>query len=291
MTPMLAILMLCVSARMDYSSLLPGQALAMVVGAACTWRLLARGQDRSERYRMDRSTWRLIVPLGVGTGLSVLASRLPMLFVGGHSALQAAHYDIGQRVHSAATLASQSAATVFLPRVRRLAVERRTRQLAWELIMSTAIGLAPALAITLGLLLVGPERTEEMLGPEYAGTWTVAVLLSVAAVLNTGTGLCHGLLAMTGNSRSFLVIAMVQCIVVIGYGLFVFTGSAVEMAQFFIGAELFRGLLLLALVVGVFRSLSASGAYWEQMHGEVPPAPDETPEQPPESARGEGRLA
>lgn len=285
MVPVLAVVFLLGSAAVDARTLLYGQALAIVLGAAVLWALLMRGQDKSVRYRMDRHIWRAILPLGAGTGLSVLAARLPILFVGSYSAVQAAHYDIGQRVHSAATLASQSAATVFLPRVRRLVHDGNGRQLARELATSTAVGLVPAVLVTCALLLVGPERTEELLGAEYTGTWAVALLLSVAAVLNAATGLCHGLLAMTGHARAFLVIAAVQCVVVLGYGLFLFTGSAVEMAWFFVGAEFFRSMLLVTLAVRVFRSLPVSRITPAR---ELDPQ-DQVLEVPSQTAREEGR--
>lgn len=266
--PLLAILLMLVSAMAAPSTFILGQALAMVVGAWLSWALLVRGQDRSSRFRMDGATWRTVVPLGVGSGLSVLASRLPILFVGLHSAVQAAHYDIGQRVHSAATLSSQAAAAVFLPRVRQLTLASRIRQMARELVTASALGAVPAALVVIGLWAVGPQRIEAALGPEYAGTWEIGMLLGFAALVNASTGLCHGLLAMTGHSRTFMVIAALQCVLVVGFAA-LFSGSAVDMAWFVVAAELARSVVLVALAVHVFKSLSTTHAAELPVPGEL----------------------
>lgn len=209
-------------------------------------------------HRLTGRDWKSIAPLGVGSGLSVIASRAPIMFVGAASITQAASYEIGQRIHSAATLASASATSVLFPRVKGHITKGDARQLLRELLSASVLGLVPALFILAGLLLVGSEKTEELLGAEYAGAWATAVVLTAAACVNSVTGLCHGVLAMAGSGQAFWIIGAVQASFTLLYGFFYFDGESVHMATFVLFMEIGRGITLLGLISLLFLRISGS---------------------------------
>lgn len=246
--PLVAIIFLTISSIWAPHLFIAGQCAAIILVSLVMFGLLRRDWKQPGRPQLlSIRDWKDIVPLGVGSALSVLASRGPILFVGASSVAQAASYEIGQRIHSAATLASASATAVLFPRVKGLINTGQTKQLWRELASSAVLGLVPALLILAGLLLVGGNRTEALMGPEYGGAWLTAVILSGAACINAVTGLCHGVLAMAGSSRAFWVIAAIQAAATFIYGVLFFDGTASHMALFVLGAELCRGALLTIL--------------------------------------------
>ncbi|MFJ7748560.1 lipopolysaccharide biosynthesis protein [Arthrobacter sp. NPDC097144] len=234
-----------------------GQCASIVLLSAVMSALLRSDfRQKGKQKRLTRRDWKQVVPLGAGSGLSVLSSRAPIMFVGAASITQAASYEIGQRIHSAATLASASATAVLFPRVKGHIKRGDTRQLLRELVSAVFLGVIPALFILIGLLLAGPERTQLLMGPEYAGAWATAIVLAAAACVNSVTGLCHGVLAMAGSGQAFWIIAAVQASITLVYGVFYFDGVSVHMATFALIMEIGRGIVLLVLTRRLLKSIS-----------------------------------
>lgn len=255
--PFCAVLALLASHTWAPSLFLAGQAAAIIAISLLMFGLLLSDWRQPGKFRiLTTREWKEVVPLGAGSALSVLASRAPILFVGASSVSQAASYEIGQRINSAATLASASATAVLFPRVKGIIGKRATRQLFQELVSSAVLGLVPALVILLGLLVVGSNRAETLMGPEYAGAWLTAVVLTAAACVSAVTGLCHGVLAMAGSGRAFWVIAAIQASVTFAYGIFFFDGEAIHMAMFALCAEFGRGILLIVLMRQLFTKIA-----------------------------------
>lgn len=257
--PLIAIALLVASSFWAPSLFIAGQCMAIVLVPLIMLGLLMRElRQPGKTSPLSFSEWKQVIPLGAGSALSVLASRTPILFVGAASAPQAASYEIGQRIHSAATLASSSATAVLFPRVKGLIARHDTKQLMRELSSSSILGLIPALFILGCLIVLGENRTEALIGPEYSGAWATAVVLSIAACLTAVTGLCHGVLAMAGASRTFWIIAAIQASITFAYGVFFFDGEALHMAIFALVAEMFRGAILAILTKRLLTMVAAA---------------------------------
>lgn len=255
--PLTAIIFLFSSHLWAPHLFIAGQAASIVLVTLLMSALLWTDLRRSGRHQqLIARDWKQVIPLGVGSGLSVVASRAPIMFVGAASITQAASFEIGQRIHSAATLASASATAVLFPRVKGHIKQGDARQLLRELLSASVLGLIPALCILIGLVLVGPERTQLLMGPDYAGAWATAVVLAAAACVNSVTGLCHGVLAMSGSGQAFWIIAAIQASITLVYGLFYFDGVAVHMATFVLMMEIVRGTALLLLMSRLLKNIA-----------------------------------
>ncbi|MCC9198017.1 hypothetical protein QNO08_04730 [Arthrobacter sp. zg-Y820] len=253
--PLLAIVFLLTTWAWAPHLFIVGQCTSIVMISIVMFFILRRDWRHPGKLRtLTSKEWKDVAPLGVGSGLSVLASRAPIMFVGASSISQAASFEIGQRVHSAATLASASATAVLFPRVKGLIDRGQTKQLLRELASSAVLGLIPALLILAGLLVIGADRADSLLGNEYSGAWATAVILSIAACINAITGLCHGVLAMANSTRSFWMIAATQAAITFVYGIFFFDGQAEHMAIFVLSAELARGIVLAIITSRLFRT-------------------------------------
>lgn len=263
--PMTAIVFLLAAHLWAPHFLIAGQCISIVLLSVLMSVLLSSDLRRSAKnQRLTGRDWKNVAPLGVGSGLSVIASRAPIMFVGAASITQAASYEIGQRIHSAATLASASATSVLFPRVKGHIKLGDTRQLLRELLSASILGLVPALFILAGLLLIGSEKTEVMLGAEYAGAWATAVVLATAACINSVTGLCHGVLAMAGSGQAFWIIGAVQASITLLYGFFYFDGESVHMAVFVLFMEIGRGIALLGLISRLFLRIGGTAKKMER---------------------------
>lgn len=253
--PATAIVMLLLALLWEPDFFIYGQVAAIVASTLMT-RILWRCPEKNLTSKwLTRHEWRTILPLGMGSALSVASSRAPLLFVGAGSISQAAIYDVGQRIHSSATLASTSASAVLLPRVKTLLVAGDRPLFIKQLGITSATGLIPAVVILCALLLLGPDRMGEVLGPEYNQAWPVSVVLVVSACVTALAGLCHGVLAMAGRTRAFASIALIQLIAVITYGLFFSRGDAISMATFVAVVEIVRATVLVAMMVILSRQL------------------------------------
>lgn len=251
--PTLAIAAMLVSAAISPDLLLVGQMIALSC-AALVVRIFVQVPAQARGGFLSWGQWKGILPLGVGTLFSVVASRGPLLVVSYVSVSQAAIYDVGQRFHSAATLASTSASSVFLPRVNEHVVNRRSATLTRELISTSIIGAVPAGLIVAGLFAIGPYRFEDLLGVEYAGAWRTTVLLTSAGLVTALFGICHGFLAMVNRAKSFVAIAAVQAAAVIILGALLLP-SASEMALILLLLEVCRGIVLCIMVTRFVRRI------------------------------------
>lgn len=257
--PMTAIIFLFAAYSWAPHFFIASQCISVVLLSLIMSVLLSSDLRRSgKHHKLTGRDWKSVAPLGVGSGLSVIASRAPIMFVGAASITQAASYEIGQRIHSAATLASASATSVLFPRVKGHITKGNARQLLRELLSASVLGLVPALFILAGLLLVGSEKTEQLLGSEYAGAWATAVILATAACVNAVTGLCHGVLAMAGSGQAFWIIGAIQASITLLYGFLYFDGDSVHMAVFVLFMEIGRGIALLGLISLLFLRISGS---------------------------------
>lgn len=245
LVPTLAIIFLLFSMICNKDYFLVGQTLAMAIGAFSVWMSLKLPREgKAPLLKMSDVVSSL--PLGLGAMLSVVASRSPIFILGSHSIGQVAVLDIGQRVHSAASIAAASASNILLPRVRQLHNSSDFGTLRSQIRLGSLTGAIPGLVIALVLILLGPDNVAMVLGDEYAGAWAVTILMSLAACVSAIGGISHGVLAMMGKNRLFTLVAFVHAVLTISMT-WIFATTATTAAVVILALEVVRCMILIII--------------------------------------------
>ncbi|MDO5619206.1 lipopolysaccharide biosynthesis protein [Kocuria sp.] len=223
--------------------LIAGQVVAFVLTAAIMWWISPAPGRRLAHYRaqgveVPKTPWRVALPLGLGATLTALCVRGPMFVLSARSLAVAGTYDVAQRIQSAGAMGTSAVATVFGPRIA-VAVQDRSalRKLVVEAAVASAI--LPGLLLIF-LLLVGEGTLVDLLGEDYRGTWAAAVVLVVSTLINATTSATSNVLMLGGYERWFMRISGVQLVLVVGGAWLTGADSAVTVAYWVLGGELFR---------------------------------------------------
>lgn len=223
--------------------LIPGQVAAFVLMVAIMWWISPTPGRRMAHYRalgleVPKTPWRVALPLGLGAALTALCVRGPMFVLSARSLAVAGTYDVAQRIQSAGAMGTSAVATVFGPRI---AVSVRQRNALRKLVVEAAVASAilPALLLVF-LLVVGEGSLVSLLGEDYRGTWGAAVVLVISTLINATTSATSNVLMLGGYERWFVRISGVQLVIVVGGAWFTGADTAVAVAWWVLGGEVFR---------------------------------------------------
>jgi O-antigen/teichoic acid export membrane protein len=176
--------------------------------AAGTYWLLSRGHlsGRLARPAADqiRDIRRTSLTIALGGGVSVLASRLPLIFVSAILGSAATGlYEAAQRIGALGTLGTWAAGAAVSPMLSEAHARNQKRRLQDLLIASSWTALLPALIIFLGLI-PGGSLVLYLFGPDYPAAHGALVALAGFAAINASAGLTSNTFNMTGHETIVL---------------------------------------------------------------------------------------
>lgn len=198
----------------DSGILSPAMALWMHVLAATAaagfvfgyWFLVCpeRGGARRPPPRYETRKWLgSLVPLSIVTAAGLINSRLDILMLGLLSAVEdVAHYGIAMQLASLVVMGQTIVNAIVAPKIARL--YRQLDHSGLHRIITHAARLSGtiALVVFLGIFLVGAQMIEALLGQDYSGAWTIALILCGGHLVSSMMGPVGKVMSMTGNERT-----------------------------------------------------------------------------------------
>lgn len=261
--PLLQLALVVVAVSVGGASLLlPAWCLSYVPAAVAAWlwcRRLTRPSNMGNHSRraltVDRSAfWRFSGPRAMTSIIQVAMQRLDIILVGALAgAVNAAVYAAatrfvvaGQLGSNAISLAAQPGLAISLAREDRHATNNIYQTAtAWMILVTWPLYL---------IFVVFAHRLVLAFGAGYAGGAVVLVLLSIAMLIATGTGMVDQVLSMAGHTSWNLANAIVAVAIMLALDIWLIPRQAVLGAAIGWGvAIVVRNLAALSLVAGVLR--------------------------------------
>lgn len=192
--------------------------------------------------------------MAAGSLLTSLTSRAPIFFLGMNSLAIAGTYDIALRIQSVGTLGTSAVTTVYLAKISVALHQARTLV---RFIVEAAILSLPIPAFLLVFFVaVGQDGLVSILGPEYSGAWSAAILLVVASIINAVTSAMSHVLILAERERMYLCICAAQIFLVIGGAVLFDANTAAEMAVWVLMGEMLRSMAMVVGFIVYWRVLS-----------------------------------
>ncbi|TQN35837.1 O-antigen/teichoic acid export membrane protein [Kocuria rosea] len=202
----------------------------------------------------ERIVWRTALVMAAGSLLTSLTSRAPIFFLGMNSLAIAGTYDIALRIQSVGTLGTSAVTTVYLAKISVALHQARTLV---RFIVEAAILSLPIPAFLLVFFVaVGQDGLVSILGPEYSGAWSAAILLVVASIINAVTSAMSHVLILAERERMYLCICAAQIFLVIGGAVLFDANTAAEMAVWVLMGEMLRSMAMVVGFIVYWRVLS-----------------------------------
>ncbi len=179
-------------------------AFVTAVAAGAWLAILLRRRATDARAVMRGQDWlRGAIPMGLTDVLRVLDAHLSVLIL----AMMVPVADVGLfRVALSCAvfvaLPYSLFGTIAVPIVARLVTEGNSSALQRFASAASLSGSAAILVALLALWFVGEPLIKLVFGGEYAGAWSVLMILGLAHLLTATNGIAAGILTATGNERS-----------------------------------------------------------------------------------------
>ncbi len=187
--------------------LLGAHALAIWSTAATYW-LLSRSHLAGPHAPLTavevREIYTTSMTIALGSGVNVLANRLPLIFVSiiiGTPA--AALYEAAQRIGALATLGTWAAGTAVSPMLSDAHARKQANRMQDLLIAASWTAFLPALLMLMGVIPWGGAILS-LFGSQYADAHWTLVFLVVFAAINASAGLASHAFNMTGHQTIVL---------------------------------------------------------------------------------------
>jgi O-antigen/teichoic acid export membrane protein len=162
----------------------------------------------------------------------------------------AAMLDFAARFGAVPSLITTSVAATFSPHFARLAQKDDRRAIVRTLRLSSSVGLIPAAAYAVILVMGARVAIHRLLPPEYSHSYIPMLLLCVAATVNAALGPASNFLLMSGQEAKVTALSAAQ-LVTLGLGATVlasaFGAVGIAFAAVFGTAVRDGGLMLMAL--------------------------------------------
>lgn len=210
--PALLLGLVAVAAMVGFLS--PGSALWLHVGAATIAALFAFGywfwvcrdhqpvQRPVPRYE-TRKWLASLLPLSLITAASLLNSRLDILMLGILSVAEdVARYGIAVQLAGLVVMGQTIVNSIVAPKIARLYRESDHTDLHRMITHAARLSATIALVVFLGISLLGAQVIEALLGQDYSGAWTIALILSGGHLFSSMMGPVAKVMSMTGNERT-----------------------------------------------------------------------------------------
>jgi O-antigen/teichoic acid export membrane protein len=156
---------------------------------------------------LSREFWGYSAPRGLGSAFSFIVLWLDIVLVGAlASTRQAGIYAVASRYVILATFPMVALGFAIAPQISRLFTSNRLREAGDVFKAATAWLVALAWPACLVMAVFSPVLMR-LFGKEFVAGATSLTILSIAMLVNTGSGSCGVVLAMTGLTTANLVIA------------------------------------------------------------------------------------
>jgi O-antigen/teichoic acid export membrane protein len=197
--------------------------LAFLAGVVLLWRRLPRVPKGTPPSPADWSWLRTSLPLMCFSAVCVLTAEVDLLILGAIQGPQAVGiYSVAVRTAEIVAFVLQAINPALAPHIANLYALGYAPGLQRLITMAARITLGSALPIGLGLILGGSWLLRLLYGPELVQAQMALIILSIAQLVNVGTGSVGLLLTMTGHERDALlcmgisgVLNLVLCLVLI----------------------------------------------------------------------------
>ncbi|MDA1101085.1 MAG: lipopolysaccharide biosynthesis protein [Proteobacteria bacterium] len=152
--------------------------------------------------------------IALGSGINVLSSRLPLIFVSAIIGTPAAAlYEAAQRIGALGTLGTWAAGAAVSPMLSDAHARKQQDRLQDLLIAASWTALLPALIILLGLLPWG-GIVLGLFGPQYAAAHSALLALAAMAAINASASLTSNAFNMTGHEKIVLQFNFAQLVII-----------------------------------------------------------------------------